>query len=1190
MTRKARSWGIMTLTILALTSFSWQPALPAEDDETELPRDTCVLEINLQEGATIAIDGRDYGAKRTFTYTPLDADQFYPVPLEVRFADGSTASRRLLIEGGRKIRLDMRGPTGPLPEMVVQKGHSAWVQDAVFSPDGKHVLTGDSDGTTVLWDTESGRLLREYGTTHGVNAVAFSPDGKLIVTGGGLQTDAELFLWDVTSGQLVRRLDAVWKIRSAAFSPDGKLLLTSGADYKEGKTTYEIDLWNVATGRRLRSVSGHKEGSVVYCVAFSPDGRFFATAADDGNVILWKTATGTIERKITKAWPGIRALAFNPDGQHIAFGYDSQVFVWNWQIDEEVRAIDLRQKSTQFVSDIAFSPVGDQLLTVTYDVNRTSDVALWTWRTGKKQRRFVGHSLHVLCATFSPNGECVLTGSEDRSAVRWNTATGERLQSYTGHARRIGEILAIPGAQRLFLGTHYSTQSAVYNSKTGEKLETSDFMRGQPNLPYVVHRALRNDGRRLFAGHGIRGKDDQAIYLTVPGNEKLHTFPHENTIDCVAISPDGRTLLTGFGIWNIDKSQHDARAFLWDADTGVKVQSLDPGQKGVIGSAAFTPDSHLVAIGNGRDDDGTISLWDVTTGTRIRTFSGHQARVNSMTFSADGQRLLSAGGSLYAPDAVLLWDVATGQRIRRFSLDSAPEMEDVRFSPDGRLALAAGGKTAAVWDLGSGRLLRIFHGHSGRVYVALFHPDSRRILTGSADGTARFWDIATGEELARLVSLDAAEDWLVVAPNGLFDGSTTGRQRVSYRVGDGLNVVPVDRFFQDFYRPGLLAEVLGGKRPVPSVHFADKAAPKVRITSDIQSGTVTTPKVTFQVEVTDQGGGVKGPWLAHNGAKVLVPGEPTRKGKVVERTFTVALVEGENRLEILAASEDGSWESEPATLILQYEESVAKPSFYLIAVGISRYAEDTMQLKFAAVDAKAIADVFAKRGTQLYGNGRVHVFQILDEKATKTGIRSALDDVARKATPQDTVMLFLAGHGTMVGQRYYFIPHEFQNQSATLEDDIRQQGLAGDDLDDSLRTIPALKRLVIYDTCHSGGTIHVSRTARDPFAFRGALERMSRATGSFTIAATAAGDEAQEVPELGHGVLTYALLAGLGAVDVGPLKQQAIKPKEGKVVEVRDWFSYAQDKVPVLTKYHFGREQFVAFSGHGQSFPVLPME
>jgi uncharacterized caspase-like protein len=326
----------------------------------------------------------------------------------------------------------------------------------------------------------------------------------------------------------------------------------------------------------------------------------------------------------------------------------------------------------------------------------------------------------------------------------------------------------------------------------------------------------------------------------------------------------------------------------------------------------------------------------------------------------------------------------------------------------------------------------------------------------------------------------------------------------------------------------------------------------------------------------------------HNGARVLAPGESRREGRTLRRALSLPLITGENRLEVRAASEDGSWESEPASITLVYEEPQVRPALHVLAVGINRYAQETLSLKFAVPDATAIAEVFQARGPALYGNEQVHVASLLDDRATKAGIQAAVAEVAKTARPQDTMILFLAGHGTTVGQRYYFIPHEFKNQAEKLDEDVQRQGLAGDVISDALAAVPALKRILIFDTCQSGGNIALQRTSRNPFAFRGAVERLSRDQGIFTIAATAATSEAQEVPQLGHGVLSYALLAALGAVVGGPLEKQPLKTADDATIGVREWFSYAQDKVPLLTKIYFGQEQLVGFSGQGTNFPVLP--
>jgi hypothetical protein len=145
-------------------------------------------------------------------------------------------------------------------------------------------------------------------------------------------------------------------------------------------------------------------------------------------------------------------------------------------------------------------------------------------------------------------------------------------------------------------------------------------------------------------------------------------------------------------------------------------------------------------------------------------------------------------------------------------------------------------------------------------------------------------------------------------------------------------------------------------------------------------------------------------------------------------------------------------------------------------------------------------------------------------------------------------------------------------------------------LGDHVTSVRALRRILVFDTCSSGGALGLTKTSRNPFAFRGAVERLARNEGCHVIAAAAATEEAKEVRELGHGLLTYALLAGLKAVDRGPLEERSVRPASPEgVVDVLEWFGFAAGHVPQLARCYFGREQEVVPQTDGRSFPVLPL-
>jgi hypothetical protein len=345
------------------------------------------------------------------------------------------------------------------------------------------------------------------------------------------------------------------------------------------------------------------------------------------------------------------------------------------------------------------------------------------------------------------------------------------------------------------------------------------------------------------------------------------------------------------------------------------------------------------------------------------------------------------------------------------------------------------------------------------------------------------------------------------------------------------------------------------------------------------------------VEAEDRGGGAQTPKLRHNGVQVAGTAQPARDGKVVRRSFTVALIQGLNSLEGVSTCRDGSEESEPARVELRYARAVEKPRLFVLAIGVSKYPDEALSLRFAATDATAVRDLFVRRGKQLYAS--VEPTLLTDEKATRANIEAGFKAIREKARPQDVVVVFAAGHGAMVGQRYYLLPADFKRvQGQPTEASISKFGLPDDVLAELLTGLPALKRVLILDTCNAGGAAALfALRGRDVDGLRGVTERMNRASGVFVLAAAPANAAAQEPADLGHGVLTYCLLAGLRAADAGPLKDDRGAEPAGAdpVAGVSTLFDYAGGQVPRLMKKYYGREQDVQVNQNGTSFPLLPL-
>jgi uncharacterized protein (TIGR03067 family) len=192
------------------------------------------------------------------------------------------------------------------------------VRAVAFSPDGKRVAGACDDGSVLIRDAETGKVLMAPGRGHGaLAAVAFSPDGKLLAAGGA---DRSVRLWDVATGKEVRSFGGhAVKVTAVQFSPDGRTLLTAG-----GGTVY---LSEVATGTDLLRVEAGREGA--HAAAFSPNGKLIVAAGPEGQLRGWQAATGQGPWSIEANKKGVNAVAFSPEGETLATaGADGEVRLW----------------------------------------------------------------------------------------------------------------------------------------------------------------------------------------------------------------------------------------------------------------------------------------------------------------------------------------------------------------------------------------------------------------------------------------------------------------------------------------------------------------------------------------------------------------------------------------------------------------------------------------------------------------------------------------------------------------------------------------------------------------------------------------------------------------------------------------------------------------------------------------------
>lgn len=267
-----------------------------------------------------------------------------------------------------------------------------------------------------------------------VISVAFSPDGKTLASGS---FDTLVKLWNVETGKELKTLRGhTAGVRSVTFSADGKTLASSGNDSV-------IKIWDVNSGNQLLTLRGHT--AEVGAVAFSPDGTLLVSGSDDHNLKIWEVASGKELKTLSGHSREVNSVVFSPDGKTIASGsFDNTIKLWDVEQGKELKTL-IGHKDQVF--SVVFSPDGKMLASASVD----RSVRLWEWESGKELKVLSGHTDEVPAVVFSPDGKIVASGggNADNSVRLWEVATGKALKVLPGHSSGIRGLAFSPDGTTL---------------------------------------------------------------------------------------------------------------------------------------------------------------------------------------------------------------------------------------------------------------------------------------------------------------------------------------------------------------------------------------------------------------------------------------------------------------------------------------------------------------------------------------------------------------------------------------------------------------------------------------------------------------------------------------------------------------------------------------------------------------------
>ncbi|QGJ71994.1 Serine/threonine protein kinase [Planctomycetales bacterium 10988] len=514
-------------------------------------------------------------------------------------------------------------------------------------------------------------------------------------------------------------------LQAASLSPNGEYFATSN---RLGMLT----IWNLKTQEQVRQWQAH-EGNV-RAVAYSPDGKHLATGGDDSNIFLWDLSQKTnspVQTLDNHAGP-ILCLEYSQDGKQLLSGSaDYTARLWNIESgEEEVFFAD----HIDWVWDVDFSPDGKDVLTASQDgkviissINRTKSSPLPSNPSGEAVSIGEGlvfydhHTGPVYSAVYTQDGEQVLSGSYDKTVRLWNTADCVENWINSGHQGRVYSVAFSPSGKWLVSGSADNT-ARVWDRETGKEV-----------------RRFRGHGGSVIAAYFL--PDESGIVtasadgtvrlwkMDSPG-ETIDLKGHKDEILAVTTSPDGKRIATG----SLDRSVR-----IWDSATGEELLTLQQGHGDKVVGVAVSPDGKW---GVTTSLDRTLRVWDLTDGVEERVLEGHRDVVRACAYSSDGKWIVSGGDDTTA----IVWDAETGEIAQRFEEHRSP-IRCIAISPDSTLAITCDENARArVWNIQSGERVQLFEAHSVAINAVSFLPSGRFALTASEDRVASLWNIESGEE------------------------------------------------------------------------------------------------------------------------------------------------------------------------------------------------------------------------------------------------------------------------------------------------------------------------------------------------------------------------------------------------------------------------------------------------------------
>lgn len=1072
-------------------------------------------------------------------------------------------------------------------ELIVQTGHSAPINAVAASPNGKIFASAGEGGVIKLWNIASNQELKTLlHHDKSVTSISFSPNNKILASGND---DETVILWDIDSGkEIVSFEDHSNYVKSVVFSPDGKFLASGSWDRT-------VKLWDVVTGELIKTFSGQ---AYISSVAFTPDGKYLASGGEK-TIKVWNVFSGEEFKTFEGHTSLIYSIAFSPNGEKLISGCrDDTIKLWNFKSGKELLTI----KNQSLVDSVAFSPDGKTFISV--DNADDPIIKLWDVVTGQILKTFFGHLGFVNSVAFLENGKTLVSSSDDQSIKLWDVPSGRELKTLNNHTSYIRST-AFSTDSKLFVTGNDNGAIKLWNFTSNQPMKTFTGHKGM-----VTSVTLSKDSKTLFS---VSWDKSVKMWDVESGQEIKNFYGYSGLLYYIALSPDEKLLASGGDdktiiLWNIDSGKEVKR---FERSEEISFLAFSP-DGNILGYTSY-PSIKLMDINSGTELE-SLPLnepkpydksYDLNTKTKVLSIVPAFAAYYKNYFfekhlTPDGRLQIEKGEN----NKLNLFEAKSKKII--LTLNALDENDWVVTTSDGRFDTnkSLDNIEGLHWIVND----EILNPLPLDVFMRQYYEPNllQRVLKCNEENSCdkEFKPLPSISEINRVQpkvvikeinlakNADSLADVTVEVESVTEDVSVsaTDRSKKEKKTSEAFDL----RLFRD-------GQLVGVSTPKDKLAPFIKAAPV--LVEQNKKYFAETGKLTNTPEDIA--------WRKANDIFALAGQENVKRisDEKLEYTFrNVRLPKGQESVDFTAYAFNSdkvkSTTTEPFNFPIPKEIAASKKKgrAFVVSIGVNASETAGFDLQYAANDARKMQEIIG--GKLIADNSKysevIQIPLISDYKTAEypavntaqkeiiRGVFSLLsgnkgevsDEILKQipdfekikpVEPEDTLIISFSGHGYAdTSGIFYLLPNDI-GESFSVKTESLNKTISSDELSLWMQDITASEMIMIIDACHSSAAVQGDGFKPGPMGSRG-LGQLAYDKDMKILSATQANNVALELESLKQGLLSYALLQD-GIVD------SLADSDKDKQLFPAEWLEFAEKRVPQLYEEVKSRKRSILIEG-----------